>query len=266
MTEHILTISDLNLRFAQGSKKEEVLYLFRKLNMNIEREKITALVGGNGAGKTTLFNVISGLQKGAMGNIIFEGKNILGFPPHQIANLGIGRLFQGARAFDELSIMDNMLMGITQPAYEMLYFNLFKPGKNKALINKASEKAESILENLFGTANPFLEKRHQAAGTLSFGQQRLLALARLLMGDYSLYLLDEPTAGVNVKFLEPIATTIRQMNSANHKTVLLIEHNMHFVRELAEDCFFMSRDMELKQGPPQHLLDNEEVQKAYMGF
>jgi ABC-type branched-subunit amino acid transport system ATPase component len=266
MTEHILAISNLNLNFTTGRQKEDALSLFRNLSMNIECEKITALFGGNGAGKTTLFNVISGLQKGATGNIIFEGKNILGLPPHQIANMGIGRLFQGARAFDELSIMDNMMIGITQPAYEMLYFNLLKPGKNKALLNKATEKAESILENLFGTTNTFLEKRHEAAGTLSFGQQRLLALARLLMGDYSLYLLDEPTAGVNVKFLEPIATTIRQMNNTNHKTVLMIEHNMHFVRELAEDCFFMSRDMELKQGPPQHLLDNEEVQKVYMGF
>jgi ABC-type branched-subunit amino acid transport system ATPase component len=266
MTEHILAISNLNLSFTTGRQKEEALSLFRNLSMNIEREKITALFGGNGAGKTTLFNVISGLQKGASGNVIFEGKNILGLPPHQIANFGIGRLFQGARVFDELCIIDNMLLGITQPANEMLYFNLIKPWKNKALVNKSKEKAESILENLFGTANPFLEKRYEEAGSLSFGQQRLLALARLLMGDYSLYLLDEPTAGVNVKFLDPIAATIRKMNSTNHKTVLLIEHNMHFVRELAEDCFFMSRDMELKQGPPQQLLDDEEVQKAYMGF
>lgn len=242
------------------------LFLFRDLGLEVPREKITALVGGNGAGKTTLFNIISGLQKGAKGQVVFERHPLLGLAPHQIARLGIGRLFQGARVFDELTILDNMLIGAFHPDTELPFFNLLFPGKGKSLERKLEIRAERILNDLFGSDNVFWEDRHKQAGNLSFGQQRLLALARLLMGNYSLYLLDEPTAGVHVSFIDQIGLAIERMNSNSHKTVLLIEHNMQFVREMAEYCLYMDRGNIIARGNPQEVLDSEKVQQAYMGL
>lgn len=262
----ILTISNLNLSFISDRNKEDSLFLFRDLCLEIPREKITALVGGNGAGKSTLFNVISGLQKGAKGNVVFEGKPLMSLAPHQIARLGIGRLFQGARVFDELAILDNMLIGAFHPINEMPFFNLFFSGRNKSLEKTLESKAEQILSDLFGSKNIFWNDRFKQAGNLSYGQQRLLALARLLMGNYSLYLLDEPTAGVHISFIDQIGSAIEHMNSHSHKTVLLIEHNMQFVRQMAEHCLYMDRGNIIARGNTKDVLDSEKVQQAYMGL
>lgn len=266
MVGNILTINDLNLIFVSTQNKDESLYLFKDLKLEIPRGKITALVGGNGAGKTTLFNVISGLQKGSKGRIIFEGRNIESMRPHSIARLGVGRLFQGARIFDELSILDNLRIGGMNPSNEKPFFNLIFPKKNYLIEDELTEKARQVLSGLFGEGNQFWQKRNEPAGILSFGQQRLLAISRLLMGDYSLYLLDEPTAGVNVHFIEHIASAIRHLNSYSQKTVVLIEHNMQFVRQLADYCLFMSEGKIIANGTPDEVLDNEKVRKNYMGF
>ena len=128
----ILTISNLNLSFISARNKEDSLFLFKELSLEIPREKITALVGGNGAGKTTMFNVISGIQKGATGEVIFNGSALIGLSPHHIARMGIGRLFQGARVYDELSILDNMLIGATHSANENPFYNFIFRNKNHA--------------------------------------------------------------------------------------------------------------------------------------
>jgi ABC-type branched-subunit amino acid transport system ATPase component len=264
--DNILTISDLNLSFVSERNKEDSLYLFRNLELNVPAEKISSLVGGNGAGKTTLFNVICGIQKGAKGKISFKGKKINGMTTHRIARSGIGRLFQSARVFEEMSILDNMIIGARNAAMERPFVHLFAPSKVSQSEQKLTQQAEKILVELFGESNPFLQKLNEPASNLSFGQQRLLALAKLLMGDYSLYLLDEPTAGVHASFLEPIAETIRHMNSIRKKTVLLIEHNMQFVRKHTEYCMFMAEGKIIKVGSPGEVLDSEIVQKTYMGF
>ncbi|MCX6305393.1 MAG: ATP-binding cassette domain-containing protein [Bacteroidetes bacterium] len=264
--ETILNISNLNLSFISDRQKEESLFLFRDLSLEIEREKITALVGGNGAGKTTLFNVISGLQRGASGKVNFQGSEITRLSPYKIARLGIGRLFQGARVFEELSILDNMVIGAIHHANEIPFYNLLFYRKSMAFEKGLEEKAEAILSELFGSNNIFWEDRIKPAGNLSFGHQRLLAMARLLMGNYSLYLLDEPTAGVHVQFIEQIASAIRHMNSHSHKTVLLIEHNMHFVRQMAEYCLYMENGKIIAKGHPNDVLASDQVQQSYMGI
>jgi branched-chain amino acid transport system ATP-binding protein len=262
----ILTISNLNLSFISARNKEDSLFLFRKLSLEIPREKITALVGGNGAGKTTLFNVISGIQKGTTGEVIFNGGALNGLSPHHIARMGIGRLFQGARVYDELSILDNMLIGAAHSATEHPFCNFILRNKNNFREKELKEKAEGILSELFGSNNIFWEDRSKPAGNLSFGQQRLLAMARLLMGDYSLYLLDEPTSGVHVKYIEQIESAIRHINTKSNKTILLIEHNMHFVRQMVEHCLFMDNGKIIAKGKPNEVLDSDHVQQAYMGF
>lgn len=262
----ILTISNLNLSFVSAKNKKDSLYLFRDLSFTVPRENIMALVGGNGAGKSTLFNAISGLQQGFEGDIVFEGTPLAGKAPHQIARLGIGRLFQGARIYEEMSILDNMLLGSIQTESEQPFFTLFSFRKHQNREKELIDKAGSIFAELFDTKNDFWEHRLKQAGSLSYGQQRLLAMARLLMGDYTLYLLDEPTSGVHAQFIEPIAKMIHHMNSHNHKTVLLIEHNMQFVRQVAEHCIFMNNGCIIATGSPDIVLNSELIQQIYMGF
>ena len=264
--DSILNISNLNLSFVSKKNKEDSLYLFRDLSLDVPREKITALVGGNGAGKTTLFNVVSGLRKGFTGNITFEDKNLAGLEPYQIARLGIGRLFQGARVYEELSIIDNMLLGAIQTQNEQPFFTILFRRKYNKIEKELVEKAEGLFLDLFGPDNFFWNNRYQPAGSLSYGQQRLLAMARLLMGNYSFFLLDEPTAGVHMQHIEQIAKLIRHMNSHSHKTVLLIEHNMQFVRQIAENCLFIDNGNIIAEGITNEVLDNEIVQQSYMGF
>jgi len=263
--ENILTISNLNLSFISNRNKEDSLYLFKDLSLVIPAEKITALVGGNGAGKTTIFNVISGLQRKDSGIISFKEKNIGGLSPYLIARLGIGRLFQGARIFEELSILDNIKLGNSDPMNEQPFYNLAFSGKDRNTEKQLSDKAETILDELFGKNNIFWEKRNSAAGDLSYGQQRLLAMARLLMGNYSLYLLDEPTAGVHAQFVEQIAFAIHHMNSKSKKTVLIIEHNMQFVRKIAGNCMYMDSGSIIMNGTPDEVLDSDKVQQSYLG-
>ena len=264
--DSILTISNLNLNFVSAKNKEDSLYLFRDLSLQVPRENITALVGGNGVGKTTLFNVISGLQKGSNGDVFFECINISGKAPHQIAKMGIGRLFQGSRVYEEMSILDNMLLGSIKTESEKPFHTLFSFRKHRNSENELIDKAENIFKELFGSHNDFWVKRNDQAGSLSYGQQRLLAMARLLMGNYTLYLLDEPTAGVHAHFIEQIGETIRHMNSQSHKTVFLIEHNMKFVKQMAEYCLFMDNGNIIAKGSPNEVLDSDIVQQSYMGF
>lgn len=264
--DSILNISNLNLSFVSTKNKEDSLYLFRNLSLEVPRENITALVGGNGAGKTTLFNAISGIQKGFNGKIIFEGINISGKAPHTIAQMGIGRLFQGARVYEEMSILENMLLGSIQSKSEQPFFTLFSFHKHRIMEKELIDRTENIFTELFGSHNDFWKKRNEQAGTLSYGQQRLLSMARLFIGDYTLYLLDEPTSGVHVQFIEAIAEVIRHMNSHSHKTVFLIEHNMKFVRQMAENCLFMDNGSIIARGNPNEVLDSDLVQQTYMGF
>ena len=264
--ENILSIRNLNLSFIAKKKKNKPFFLFKDLNIEIPREKVTALVGGNGVGKTTLFNVINGIIQVSSGEIQFNGKPIQNLSPHLIARKGIGRLFQGTKVFDELNVLDNMIIGETEIRFEKPFFNLLFAGKMHAHEEKLEQKAEKIFNELFGEKNIFWESRFEPAGNLSYGQQRLLAIARLLMGDFELYLLDEPTAGVNVHFIGQIEAAIQRMNSHSHKTVLFIEHNMQFVRKVADHCLFMANGSIIARGTPQEVLENNEVQMSYMGF
>ena len=264
--DKILSISNLNVSFVSKRNMKDSDYFLKDLTFSIPQGKITALVGGNGAGKSTLFNIIGGLQKGAEGSIIFNGEQILGKSAHSIARTGIGRLFQGAKVFEELSVLDNMIIGAIQSVNEKPFYSLIFRKQAAKREKELKEKAVVILTELFGEDNEFLKKLYEKAADLSYGQKRLLALARLLMGEYSLYLLDEPTSGINVQFITQIASTIQKMKSINHKTILLIEHNMQFVRKESEYCLFMSAGKIIEEGLPDEVLYSETVQKAYMGF
>lgn len=271
----ILTIQSLSKGFSRqvknsaGEGADEQYWVIHQLFLNVPRGKVIALIGGNGAGKTTLFNIISGFIKPDSGNIAFkpDGRDIelAGMMPHLITRIGIGRMFQDNHIFREMSVLDNMMVADSAYAAEKPFMPLLFRNKSLKEENGRIAKARNIFEKLFGIDNPFWEKREQPAGSLSYGQQRLLGLARLLMRDYELLLLDEPTAGVNPEVIEQIKQVILTFTK-NNQTVLLIEHNLEVVKDIADFCCYMENGRIALMGTPEDVINNEEVRKSYMGL
>ncbi len=271
----ILEIESLKRSFVRniinirGDSEDERFFIIDDLNLRIPKGKITALIGGNGAGKTSLFNIISGFMVANEGKILFgnngSDENLLRKKPDIIAKIGVGRMFQDNHIFHNMTILENMLIADDNKFGESPFVSFFK--LNKSLNNERYkiEKAKNIFINLFGNDNPFWDKRFDKADSLSYGQQRLLGLARLLMGDYKLLLLDEPTSGVNPGTIEQIKNIIKLFVKDNGITVFLIEHNMKFVLDTADYCLFMSHGKITASGVPEFVISNENVKKTYMG-
>jgi len=266
MQEFILDIQHISKSFFNKTSGNN--YVLKDFNMSIEARKITALIGGNGTGKTTLFNLITGLIEADNtkdSKILFQGNDLLKLKPYQIAGLGIGRLFQDAHIFRNLSILENMCVADDTHFGENPFDNVLFI-KKTGLVEKArKEKALKILIDLFGNDSIFVKEPNLSAGNLSYGQQRLLSLARLLMGNYRLILLDEPTAGVHMKLNDKIAEIILLLKKQG-KTVFLIEHNMSFVRKTADSVAFLEAHSIFAQGTPEEILNNSTVQQHYLGI
>ncbi len=267
----ILDIKSISKSFSKGRKingNEKQQVLINKLNLTVERGKVTTLIGGNGTGKTTLFNLISGFLDADEGNIIFKNSKkttLTGMPSHKIEQLGIGRLFQDNHIFPELTVFENMIIAYKDDFGELPLEVLFKARKSKKTEKQREEKAKQILEMLFGKKNEFWQKRNHLAKNMSYGQQRLLGLARLFMSNYKLVLLDEPTAGVNIKLNDTIGEIIKKMVLENDITVFLIEHNMRFVKQISDTCAFINNGEIEISGTPEEVIANENVRKSYLG-
>lgn len=258
----ILELKNIFLSFTGSISSFKIL---DGVNLDVRKGKITALIGGNGSGKTTLFNVISGFQKEFIGNVIFEGKPLHALSPSQIAQKGIGRLFQSRPLFQDLSLLDNMKLASNDHSGELPFAYLV----NRRRINKKEQEKEQqavdILNLLFGTDNKYVKMLHCLGSEFSYGEQRLISLARLFMGNYSLLLLDEPTAGVNPVYIQTINHIIHRMVADRKTTVLLIEHNMSFVADIADWCAYLSAGHIKHQGTPQEVLGNQKVKNNYLG-
>ena len=267
MEKPILSIQNISKSFFNKTSGNN--YVLKNLNLDIPGGQVTALIGGNGSGKTTLFNIISRLiepdNTGKDTVILFDGTDLLKLKPYALASLGIGRLFQDAHIFPELSIMENMCVAHNEffgesPAQAVLFY-----GKTKHIENKRQEQALEILTDMFGADSIFVNQYGMKAGNLSYGQQRLLGLARLFMGDYRLLLLDEPTAGVNFKLNKKIADIIQRFKQQG-KTVFLIEHNMAFVKKTADYVAFLNEQHIFAQGKPEDILNDPVIQQHYLGI
>ena len=275
MNDIILQINAIKKSFVRniinmrGEQEDERFYIIDDLDLFIPRGKITALIGGNGAGKTTLFNIVSRLTEAESGDVVFQTNgnplSLLKMPPFKISRLGIGRLFQDDHIIANMSVLDNMLLADGSDFGETPFISFLKPKAIKSVERKRIEKARNIFMELFVDPNPFWEKRNDPAKSLSYGQQRLLGLARLFMGNYKLVLLDEPTAGVNPQIIRQIMTIIRRMVDEKGVTVFLIEHNMKVVLELADFCSFMSHGKITAFGTPEDVIGNNEVRRTYLG-
>ena len=260
----ILELRDIRMSYANASK--EVFNLLDGVDMAVEEGKVTALIGGNGAGKTTLFNIISGFEKGFQGKVILEGHDITKIPAHKISLMGIGRLFQGRQLMDELTLMENMKIASDDTMGENPLDGLFRAKKVRESELAKEQQAINVLKKMFGDGNKYLGMLDHKASEFSYGEQRLVAMARLLMGNDRLLLLDEPTSGVNPKYIETFRSIIRDMVEKEGQTVLLIEHNMSFVRSVADHCHYLADGKIIKSGPTSEVLDDPTIRKDYLGL
>jgi len=260
----ILSINDVKLNFSRQHK--EVLNLLNGVNLSVEEGAVTALIGGNGTGKTTLFNIISGIRKGYSGDVIFDGHSLNNLSPHIIARLGIGRLFQGGQLISGLSLMENFITASSDRTGEMPLSNILFSRKSTIAEKEKKAKAEMILRRFFGEQSSYIRKLGSEASAFSYGEQRILSLCRLLMGDYKLLLLDEPTSGVHPRYIKKIMGIIKELVQNDGLTVLLIEHNMHFIYDVADTCAYMEDGKIAVCGPCRDVLKDRKVRNSYLGL
>ena len=260
----ILKLKDISLSFTDS--RNETLRLLNGLSLDVPKGKVTALVGGNGAGKTTLFNIISGFQNADQGAVIFDGKDISQHSPNRVARHGIGRLFQGRQLFGDLTLLENMKTASDDSTGEFPFSFLWQKKHHQRKEREKEDRAKTILSNFFGADNKYEKMLSHPASAFSHGEQRLLGLARLLMGKSSLLLLDEPTSGVNPVYIETIGQIIKRMVRELGLSVLLIEHNMQFVREIADYCAYLDEGKIRHQGTAHHVLGTNEVCGSYLGL
>ena len=227
-------------------------------HLEIERGTITAIIGPNGAGKTTLFNLLTGFDRPDRGSWRLDGRSLGGQPPHRIARLGMVRTFQLTKSLSRLTVLENMAVAAQTQRGERL---------ERALLRwlwqpeeaRVEARARELLER-FGLAHMAGEQ----AGTLSGGQRKLLEMARALMADPELVMLDEPTAGVNPALTESLLEHIRELN-AQGVTIVFVEHNMDVVMDISDWVVVMAQGRILTEGPPEEVVANEEVIDAYLG-
>jgi len=230
-----------------------------KVSIDFIPGKITGLIGPNGAGKTTIFNLVGGFIKPDEGGIYWKGEKITGFPPWIIVRKGIGRLFQDVRVFRKISVLENVLLG-KQNSGEYPLNLLFR---NKKI--KVYEK-ENLKEAKYWIKFVGLEgKESSLAENLSYGQQKLLAIARLLIGGNEILLFDEPTAGINPTMTKNLLSLIKKIVK-DGKTVIFIEHNMNVVMEIANWVYFLDEGKMTAFGLPEDVLENPEIRLAYLGL
>jgi neutral amino acid transport system ATP-binding protein len=227
-------------------------------HVEIQRGTITALIGPNGAGKTTFFNLLTGFDRPNEGQWTFEGRQLAGVRPHKVAQYGMVRTFQLTKALSRLTVMENMRLGAQHQTGEKLYASIF-PFLWRKQEDAISERALSLLES-FNLA----QKQDDMAGSLSGGQRTLLEMARALMVEPDMVMLDEPMAGVNPALTQSLLDHIRQVRDRG-TTVLFVEHDMDMVRDISDWVIVMSQGRVIAEGPPHDVMSNEAVIDAYLG-
>jgi len=230
-----------------------------QVSMGFEQGLITGLIGPNGAGKTTIFNLISGFLRADEGKVCCRGRDITGFAPWRIAQLGVGRAFQDVHLFSRMRAMDNVLVAFRNQTGENPLMSVFGRWKTVARDKACRERAMGLLDFV-----GLREKAGDLAEDLSYGQQKLLSIVRLLAADADILLLDEPTAGVNPQMIGLLLQVIRKL-AQEGKTVVFIEHNMNVVIEIADWLYFLDGGQVESFGRPKDVLGDPEVRKAYIG-
>ncbi|MEJ1089297.1 ABC transporter ATP-binding protein [Microbacterium sp. Mu-80] len=227
-------------------------------HLEIPRGAITALIGPNGAGKTTLFNLLCGFDKPNSGTWQFNGKNLAGVPSFKVARMGQVRTFQLTKALSLLTVLENMKLGSPEQPGEKFWVSLF-PGLWRKKEAEIEQKARELL-----TLFKLDAKEKDFAASLSGGQRKLLEMARALMSDPQLVMLDEPMAGVNPALTQSLLDHILGLKDRG-MTVLFVEHDMHMVRHIADWVVVMAEGRVVAEGPPETVMEDQAVVDAYLG-
>ena len=229
-------------------------------SIKVEEGSITGLIGPNGAGKTTLFNVITGFFKPDKGQISFHGERIEGLAPDKIFHKKIFRTFQITREFDQMTVLENLMIIPASQSGEKIWNTWFRPGTVRKQEKALKEKSLDVLEFV-----ELIKLKDDYAGTLSGGQKKLLELAKSMMAEPKIVLLDEPGAGVNPTLMKKLISNIRKLREEKNMTFFLIEHDMDLVMNLCDPVIVMSEGKKLAEGKPAEIKQDERVLEAYLG-
>jgi neutral amino acid transport system ATP-binding protein len=227
-------------------------------HVEVQRGAITALIGPNGAGKTTFFNLLTGFDTPDTGSWLFNGKDLAGVAAYKVARLGMIRTFQLTKALSKMTVLENMRLGATGQKGEKMLASVF------GFLWGAQEKAITVrADDLLKRFNMY-EKRADFAGSLSGGQRKLLEMARALMTNPEMVMLDEPMAGVNPALTQSLLAHIKDLREQG-MTVLFVEHDMDMVRDISDWVIVMAQGKVIAEGPPDEVMRDEAVIVAYLG-
>lgn len=235
----ILEINDLQVKYG-------VIPALKGLSFYVDEGEVVALIGSNGAGKTTTLHAISGIVKKAGGTILFDGKDITNEKAHKIVGLGISQVQEGRGVFAELTVLENLRLG--------------------AYLRKNKEEIAADLRDVFELFPRLEERKSQPAGTLSGGEQQMLAIGRAMMAKPRMLLLDEPSMGLAPVVVEDIFRKIKMLNKERHMTILLVEQNAQMALYAAHRAYVIETGEIVTTGSARELKNNDEIRKAYLGL
>ncbi len=233
----MLKVEDINVYYG-------AIHAIKGISLNVEKESITTLIGSNGAGKSTTLHTISGLLKPKTGKILFEDCDITGIAAHKIVGMGLCQVPEGRHVFANMTVMENLELG--------------------AYLRKDKEGINKDLTEVFTKFPRLLERKYQISGTLSGGEQQMLAMGRALMSRPRLLLLDEPSMGLAPLLVQEIFNIIKEINDGG-TTVLLVEQNAKMALSIADKAYVLETGKITMEGTGKDLLRSEDVQKAYLG-
>jgi branched-chain amino acid transport system ATP-binding protein len=249
----VLRVNDLVMQFGG-------LAAVNHVSLEVPDKTICALIGPNGAGKTTIFNMISGALVPTSGKVIFEEKEIQGLLPYKINNLGIARTYQNINLFRSMTVLENVMVGMHSRLHSNFWSSLFHlPGERREE-REMLEKCLHLIEYV-----GLKDRIHDVSRNLSYGNQRLLEIGRALASSPALLLLDEPAAGMNTTEKRTLSALIRKIRHDYQMTILLVEHEMRLVMEVAENIFVLNFGEKIAEGTPAEIQSNEVVITAYLG-
>jgi branched-chain amino acid transport system ATP-binding protein len=233
-----LEIENLDLYYGDAQALSEV-------SLSVDEGKIVAIVGANGAGKSSLIRTIAGIEKPRAGKVRFKGQDITGFESYATCNLGIGQVAEGRQIFPSLSVLENLEMGAQLP--------------------RAKSKAREAMEEVFAMFPRLAERREQLAGTMSGGEQQMLAIGRCLMGQPELIMFDEPSLGLAPTIVQEVFQIIRTLN-ARGMTILLVEQNVAVSLKISASAYVLENGQIVMSGSGESLLHDDRVRQAYLGM
>jgi len=234
----LLEVKDLDLFYGDAPALAAV-------SLEIPKNEIVAIVGANGAGKSSLIRAIAGIERPRRGRIVFGGRDLTGLDSHEICNLGIGQVAEGRQLFPTLTVTENLLVG--------------------AMLPRAQKKMKQTMESVFELFPSLAEHKKQLAGTLSGGEQQMLAIGRCLMGRPELIMFDEPSLGLAPNVVQQLLQTIHRLNQKG-LTVLLVEQNVAVSLKLSQHAYVLENGRIVVAGSGHELLNDQRVRRAYLGL